>query len=200
MPYAPLVVRDYDPAWPRMYAETEAAILRAIGDQVAAIAHMAVPGLAAKPLIDVLVALRRFPADIALVREPLAGIGFVSVPKPWPDRYFFRRGRWGHGTHHLHVVAPDGEDWTRQLRFRDYLRAHPAAAARYAALKRDLAATFRTDRGGYTAAKGTVKLACHSGREAERGRVAAVRVRAQATTVVPVTACQVWKRAALVWR
>ncbi len=157
MSYAPLVVRDYDPAWPRMYAATEAAILRAIGEQVAAIAHSgstAVPGLAAKPLIDVLVALRRFPADIAPVREPLAGIGFASVPKPWPDRYFFRRGPWGHGTHHLHVVAPDGEDWTRQLLFRDYLRAHPAAAARYAALKRGLAATFQADRGGYTAAKG----------------------------------------------
>ncbi len=156
MTYAPLVVQDYDPRWPRMYADTKAEILRATGGTIAAIEHIgstAIPGLAAKPLIDILVALRRFPEDIEATIAPLAGIGFDYVPKPRPDRYFFRKGVWGQGTQHLHIVEFGGEDWTQQLLFRDYLTTHPELAKQYAALKRQLATRFGTDRRSYTEEK-----------------------------------------------
>jgi NAD-dependent deacetylase len=139
----PLEVVDYDPDWRHGY-EAEAEVVRAaLGAEVVAVEHMgstAVPGLAAKPVIDISVGLRR-----AQLSEDDVGamerLGYEYLGENGlPGRLFFRRNEAGRRTHHVHAVEHDGEHWHRHQAFRDYLRAHPEEAERYAAEKRRLAA------------------------------------------------------------
>lgn len=151
---------DYDARWPAMFAH-EANVLRATldPDLVIEIEHFgstAIAGLAAKPIIDILIAVRSLAAARAGFVDPLRQLGYVYwAENPKTDRLFFVKGMPPYGerrTHHVHVTEPDGELW-RRLRFRDYLRTHPADAARYERLKRELAQRHRTDREAYTDAK-----------------------------------------------
>lgn len=152
----PVSVADYDPRWASMFEEARAEIMGRCGAAVVAVEHIgstSVPGLAAKPIIDIMAGVESLDDARALV-GPLAALGFEYVPKSdFPGRRFFRRGLRGAGTHHLHVVELGGREWRRHLLLRDYLRAHPETAARYERLKRALAATHGPDRGAYTAAK-----------------------------------------------
>ena len=88
--------------------------------------------------------------------RPLEGLGYAFwADNPRQDRLFFVKGpppAAAHRTHHVHMAEPDVEMW-RRLPFRDYLRAHLEGAARYAALKRDLATRHAQDREAYTTAK-----------------------------------------------
>ncbi|MEN6410302.1 MAG: GrpB family protein [Anaerolineaceae bacterium] len=154
-----IVVADYDPAWARAFAEEKQRIQTAIGETLTGIEHVgstAVPGLAAKPVIDLLVGIRSL-ADAPRCVAPLAALGYRYIPEYEADlperRYFQRQNAEGEHTHHIHMVEPGSEFWRRHLLFRDYLRAHPETAVEYAALKRALAAQYRSDRAGYTDAK-----------------------------------------------
>jgi GrpB-like predicted nucleotidyltransferase (UPF0157 family) len=117
----------------------------------------AVPGLAAKPIIDILIAVMSLARAKATLVEPITSLGYVYwAENPKTDRMFFVKGMPPYGerrTHHVHITEPDGEMWRRRLAFRDYLRARPDEARRYEALKRDLAVRYPTDREGYTNAK-----------------------------------------------
>lgn len=155
-----VALAEYDPAWPAMYA-AEAARLRAAlpAGLVLAMEHFgstAIPGLVAKPVIDILVAVPSVEAARAVAVAPMEALGYAFwADNPKRDRLFFVKGlppAAPHRTHHVHMMERDGELW-RRLGFRDYLRAHPEEAARYAALKRELAARHREDREAYTAAK-----------------------------------------------
>lgn len=149
---APVEVVDYDPGWPARF-EAEAARLAELvpGLELHHIGSTAVPGLAAKPVIDMMAAT----ADLD---GPVAAL--VEAGYQYPEAYnaTLTGRRWlcypsaARRTHHLHLVA-DGEEFARRLRFRDALRADPGLAAEYAALKRDLAARMPDDREAYTAAK-----------------------------------------------
>ena len=115
----------------------------------------AVPGLAAKPVIDILIGVHRL-SDDRFFLPPLADLGYTYVPEHetvFPERRYLHRIVDGRHTHHLHMVKPASEFFRVQLRFRDILRAHPEEAARYAALKYDLAARFHDDREAYTNGK-----------------------------------------------
>jgi len=151
----------YDPVWVSLF-DTEAARLRAALDPglVAGIEHFgstAVPGLAAKPIIDILVAVTSLATAMATMVEPIKALGYAYwAENPKPDRMFFVKGMPPYGerrTHHVHITQPDGEMWRRRLPFRDYLRANPDEARRYETLKRDLATRFPADRERYTDAK-----------------------------------------------
>lgn len=151
---------EYDPRWPALFAE-EAVRLRAAldPDLVVGLEHFgstAIPGMAAKPIIDILIAVRSLAEARATFIEPLEELDYVFwADNPKPDRLFFVKGMPPYGerrTHHVHVVEPTAEPWQR-LGFRDYLRTHPAEAKRYAALKRKLANDHRSDREAYTDAK-----------------------------------------------
>jgi GrpB-like predicted nucleotidyltransferase (UPF0157 family) len=141
-----------------MFEEDRGKILGAVGEYVSAVEHIgstSVPGLAAKPIIDVMVAVRSL-SDAPACVGPLAAVGYEYVPKHeavMPERRFFRRGPSGAGTHHLHMVERSSAFWEEHLLFRDYLRARPEAAAEYERLKRELAARHGSDRGAYTDAK-----------------------------------------------
>lgn len=156
----PIQVVAYDPDWPRRFEGERARIEVAIGPWVEEIEHVgstAVPGLAAKPIIDIMVGvgtLEEAPACVAGLR----GLGYEYVPEfeeTLPDRRYLRKFDLdGHRTHQIHLVErSNSEWWNRHLLFRDYLRAHPETAAEYARLKCDLATRFRDDRAGYMDAK-----------------------------------------------
>jgi GrpB-like predicted nucleotidyltransferase (UPF0157 family) len=148
----------YDPSWPTRFEHEAAAIRVALGDgftyDVVHVGSTAVPGLAAKPIIDILLEVPDRACWPSLV-APLAGLGFVYwAENPDTSKMFFVKGMAPFGsrrTHHVHVHTPDVT--ASLVRFRDHLRAHPEDAARYEALKRDLAMRLPTDRDAYTKAK-----------------------------------------------
>lgn len=151
---------DYDPRWPAMYA-AEAARVRAVlpAGLVLAVEHFgstAIPGMDAKPVIDILVAVRSVQEAREHAVAPMEALGYAFwADNPKRDRLFFVKGlppAAPRRTHHVHMTELGGEMW-RRLLFRDYLRAHLEEAGRYAILKRDLAARYSTDREAYTAAK-----------------------------------------------
>ena len=153
-----VIIADYDPRWPVLYREEEARILDAIGHILVGLEHVgstSVPGLAAKPIIDIMAGID----SLDNAREciaPLQGIGYEYVPEHeaiMPERRYFRKGPDNARTHHLHMVELDSPFWIRHILFRDYLRTHPEEADHYARLKRELAARYGTDRLGYQDAK-----------------------------------------------
>lgn len=154
----PVVIVDYDPRWPEAYERARLDIVAAGGGDVVAVEHVgstAVPGLSAKPIIDIMAGVRCL-ADVERFRPALEAAGYVYHPEMEqfiPDRRYFTKGSGGVSVQHLHVAEHGGEFWERHLLFRDYLRAHPEARAAYDRLKRQLAARFRDDRPAYTDAK-----------------------------------------------
>ena len=151
----PITIEDYDPLWPVRFEMLRAPIAAALGPLAAAIEHVgstAVPGLAAKPIIDIDVLLT-CSADLAGAVTALAPLGYrhegdlgIVGPesfRPLPDTF----------PHHLYVCLPHSAEFHRHLTFRDHLRAHAQDASAYALLKRQLAAKFATDRAAYTQAK-----------------------------------------------
>jgi len=134
----PIVIADYDPKWPDMF-ETEALRLRdALEGLALGIEHVgstSVPGLAAKPVIDIQVSVANLePTDA--YRIPLEALGYTYATLPFP--FFHKPAGWPH-THHVHVREAGGHDARRTVAFRDWLRSHPADREAYEALKRDLA-------------------------------------------------------------
>jgi len=148
----------YDNEWPRQFERERALLQDALGPAVAAIEHIgstAVPGLIAKPIIDIMIGLADFdPADRLV--PSLVKRGYTYIPQ-YEDLMPFRRylEKWQEGrcTHHLHMVALGGEFWIRHLAFRDRLRREPAAAAAYAALKTGFALRDWRDGNEYAEAK-----------------------------------------------
>ncbi len=152
----PVIIADYDPAWPEQFGEIAGRVRAAFADApLAAVEHIgstAVPGLAAKPIIDlnVVVPTRE---DVPGAITRLSTLGYVHEG----DRGITGRDAFrcppGTAWHHLYVCASGNAEHCRQIAFRDYLRASPDEARRYAALKRELAQRFRQDRPAYSEGK-----------------------------------------------
>ena len=148
-------VVPYDPAWPEAFAAERARLLELVGpDLPIALEHIgstAVPGLPAKPVIDILAG---FPAGVPVAPfvAALRDAGYDHRgPNGIPGREYFRRGE--PRRFHLHLVARLGPLWRDHLAFRDALRARPALRDEYAALKLALAERFPHDRASYTSGK-----------------------------------------------
>jgi GrpB-like predicted nucleotidyltransferase (UPF0157 family) len=151
-----------DPNWPAWFL-AESAHLRSVlpADLLGRIEHVgstAVPGLVAKPIVDMLVEITDPERARRLLPEVLPPPAYDYFWKPpnspggRPYSWLIRRDGAGRRTHHLHCVPADHDFWDT-IRFRDRLRADPQAKGAYADLKRDLADRFRTDREGYTSSK-----------------------------------------------
>jgi amidohydrolase len=171
----PVVIVDYDPAWPRRFEAERELILHACGeDAFVAVEHVgstAVPGLAAKPIVDIMPGVRSLD-DAPRIIERLTTVGYNYVPEyesDLPERRYLHKDVNGERAFHLHIVQPDSDFWERHLLFRDYLRSHPEAARAYEALKRELAERHGTDRVGYTDAKAHFVRECEAKARAERG-------------------------------
>jgi GrpB-like predicted nucleotidyltransferase (UPF0157 family) len=152
---SPVEIVDHDPAWAGVFADLGATLRDAIGDVSLRIDHVgstAVPGLAAKPVIDIQISVRRLePVDA--YRQPLDRLGYLyRADNPERTKRYFREPP-GQRRTHLHVRRLGSFSQQFPLLFRDYLRSHPPAAAEYADVKRRCAALFRHDRSGYVEAK-----------------------------------------------
>lgn len=149
-------IAGYDPAWPGAYERERVAILGALGDLVFAIEHVgstSVPGLGAKPIIDIMIGVRDL-ADHARCVAPLQSLGYEHKGEfGIPGRLYFRKLIDGLRTHHIHLVEHGCDFWERHLLFRDYLRRHPQEVRQYQEMKARLAAQYGEDRIGYTEAK-----------------------------------------------
>jgi len=140
-----IAIVAYDPAWPRLFEAERDRIRNVLGARALRIDHhgsTSVPGLAAKPVIDIQISLRQLHPIDAYDRL-LARLEYVHVPHP-DDAFcpfFHRPAAWPH-THHIHVVRSGGDEERRTLAFRDYLREHDDARRAYEDLKRRLAGRF----------------------------------------------------------
>lgn len=137
----------YDPAWPAAFDAEAERIRRALGDVALRIDHhgsTAVPGLGAKPVIDIQISVLAL-QPLSTYGAALEGIGYVHLPHADDSRcpFFHRPPGWPH-SHHVHVVERGGIEERRTLAFRDYLRSHPGVAREYEDLKRAIAARMPT--------------------------------------------------------
>ncbi|MDA5557151.1 GrpB family protein [Shimia sp. MMG029] len=144
-----VLVVEHDPAWAAGFAQEAEAIHAALGAEAIELHHIgstSVPGLVAKPILDLLGEV----ADLAAVDAAAAqfealgyeAMGELGIPG---RRYFRKMDGAGQRSHHLHVFERGSAHVVRHLAFRGYLCAHPAVAADYGALKRALIAEGRGD-------------------------------------------------------
>jgi GrpB-like predicted nucleotidyltransferase (UPF0157 family) len=154
--FEPVEIAEYDPAWPVAFERERARINDAMGGHTVAIEHVgstAVPGLGAKPIIDIMIGLRGLD-DVDECVGPLEALGYEFKGEfGIPGRFYFRKIVAGNRSRQIHMVQHGSAFWERHILFRDYLRENPQAAREYEDLKVRLAAEFRTDREGYTEAK-----------------------------------------------
>jgi GrpB-like predicted nucleotidyltransferase (UPF0157 family) len=139
-----IVIAPYDPAWPALFAAEAARIRESFGRHAMRIEHVgstAVPGLAAKPVIDIQVSVQSL-ASREFFDGLLKQLGYTHFPLGDFDRVypFFKRPYTWPSTHHVHLCVSGSEQEQDHIAFRDYLRCNPAAAAAYVELKRGLAA------------------------------------------------------------
>jgi len=142
-----IVISDYDVEWQTEYHREATALQSALYGVVTACHHIgstAVPGLAAKPIIDILMEV--LDLDVLDLRtEALRRLGYEALGENGiPDRRFYQKGGDAR-THHVHAFRTGGADIHRHLCFRDYLIEHPEDALAYAELKRRLAASFHNE-------------------------------------------------------
>ena len=153
----------YDPNWPRMFAQERDHLLGSLPrGMIGRIEHFgstAIPGLAAKPIVDMLVEVSSLDETKSRIVPVLEGQGYDYFWRPTrgddvPPFYawFIKRDAAGVRTHHIHMIEKDFEQWERLL-FRDYLNEHPKVAKEYEALKLRLASVYPNDRVAYTDGK-----------------------------------------------
>jgi GrpB-like predicted nucleotidyltransferase (UPF0157 family) len=145
---------EYDERWPATFAAESSRILAAVAERPLALEHVgstAVPGLCAKPVLDILAG---HPARVRVMDYvgPLERAGYEHRGDAGiVGHQFFRRGQ--PRAYHIHLVVLGGRLWRQYLAFRDHLRSEPDAAARYADLKRRLASQYPRDREAYISGK-----------------------------------------------
>jgi GrpB-like predicted nucleotidyltransferase (UPF0157 family) len=153
-----VVVVEYNPQWPSFYEQEKEQILSLIADNIIAIEHIgstSVPGLGAKPVIDMMVGLRSL-TEAANCIAPLQSLGYEYVPEfeeIIPERRFFRKYDSEYSGYHVHVVETTSQFWEDLILFRDRLIKYPQIAQEYYQLKQVLAEKYRRDRHAYVNAK-----------------------------------------------
>ena len=157
-PMSGVTIEPYCDGWPAVFHAVKAEILLVFAPNAPAIEHIgstSVTGLAAKPVIDVMLGVAEF-KDVEEKIPALSQIGYNYIPKyekELPMRRYFVKSALGALRVHLHSVEVNGRLWQEHLKFRDTLRADPKLAAEYQALKFGLAHEFAMDKSAYTAAK-----------------------------------------------
>jgi GrpB-like predicted nucleotidyltransferase (UPF0157 family) len=153
---AAIEVIAYDPAWPAKFAHEQEILKSLLAPWlVAAIEHVgstAVPGLVAKPVIDILAPVESLEATRDAI-QVVSAAGYMYYPYKAEEMHWFCKPSPAHRTHHLHVVPRGSALWRDNLTFRDALRRDPELSAKYGRLKLELAQRFRHDREAYTEAK-----------------------------------------------
>lgn len=148
-----IIIEPYNLNWHTEFLNEKEKFIALLEKDILKIEHIgstSVEGLDAKPLIDMMIGVK----DLKVVDhwiEPMQTIGYEYVfHKHFPQRRFFRKGKWRAGTHHLHVYTYGGEEWKNNLLFRDFMRNHEWARMEYQRLKQELAMKYPFDRVSYT--------------------------------------------------
>ncbi len=149
-------VVDYDPSWSVAFQQEAALLVEIFHEELVAIYHIgstAVPGLPAKPVIDMMPVVRDI-SRVDLFGSDMAAAGYYAWGEHgMPGRRLFTKGGDEHRTHNVHIFAAGNADVDRHLSFRDYLRAHPLVAHEYARLKVEMAKQFPNDITAYNKGK-----------------------------------------------
>ena len=148
-------VVDYRDAWPALFAEEAEQIKAVLGDEAVRLHHVgstSVPGLRAKPILDILVEVRDI-ERIDAYNGAMAKLGYLGNGENGiPERRYFQKGG-DDRTHHVHMFEQGHPEAMRHLLFRDYLRAHPEAVQQYGDIKTEGARLYTWDINGYMAHK-----------------------------------------------
>ena len=174
----PVTLVEHDPRWADRFSEErdllEPVLSRWLLGGIHHVGSTAVPGLDAKPIIDILAGVQDLPNSLDAI-EPLAALEYRYAPYRTDEMHWFCKPDPTRRTHHLHLVPSTSPRFEAELAFRDHLRAHPRRAAEYGALKRRLAVRFRHDRQAYTDAKASFITATLRNQTPERPQESRVR-------------------------
>jgi len=162
----------YDHRWPDLFSALRGRLNRALGDHILSVHHVgstAVPGLAAKPVLDVLIGVSDLQEAVVCI-PPLATLGFEYGPDDdIAERHWFRGRRGGLRIHHLSLAEPVSTYFVDALAFRDALRSLPELAREYTDLKTELVARHVPGRALHTGKTEFVRRALEARRTADRG-------------------------------
>ena len=151
-----LELREWDPRWQEVFAALHSALTTRLGDRILGVEHVgstSVPGLAAKPILDILVGVPNLEQSLGLIPE-LTAMGFDLGPEDdIPDRHYFRKSSDGLRTHHLSLAEPESQHYHDSIAFRNALRRSPDLAASYAELKGGLMRKHPVDSLSYMGGK-----------------------------------------------
>ena len=167
----PVRLEPYSPHWAERFKGERGLLLEALGDKARDIQHFgstSVPGLSAKPTVDIMVGIVSFPWQHDSLLERL-DYRFYKAPNPKWRVYLKPYGRDVRG-YHLHIVPVYSDHWRTHLLFRDYLRTHPEAATSYAVEKARLAKEYSGRRGSYQVGKKKIVEALMARAEAWQGK------------------------------
>jgi len=146
----------HHPKWPEHFSKEQQLLFRILGEKALDISHIgstSIPGMPAKPILDILAAVKML-SDVEAFTQDLNKIGYEDKGDGGvPGRRFFVKGTEAKRTHHLNFCELNSFFWRSHIAFRDYLEQHPEIAREYSALKQGLADIFPNDRGSYTAGK-----------------------------------------------
>ena len=152
----PIELVPYDITWPAQFSAEQAILTETLKQWLAgSIEHVgstAIPGLVAKPIIDIMAPVRSLQNSAAAI-EAATATGYVYYPYKADIMHWFCKPTPAHRTHHLHLVPKESTLWFDRLLFRNELRQNKALANEYAALKQHLAKQFSLDREAYTKEK-----------------------------------------------
>lgn len=147
----------YDFHWKKEFKEERKILKKVLGDKAVDIQHVgstSIPGMRAKPIIDISVGVKSMRGSENLI--PLfEAVGYEYRPNfgGADIQLLFVRGEEKNRTHYIHVMKYKGSIWNNDLLFRDFLKTHKDWAEKYSLLKENLANKFANDRGKYTASK-----------------------------------------------
>jgi GrpB-like predicted nucleotidyltransferase (UPF0157 family) len=155
----------HDPKWAQCFKDERDLLFRIIGEKIVNAQHIgstSIPGMPAKPIIDILLAVKAL-ADVEALASHLSKVGYQDKGTGGvPGRRYFVKGGETERTHHLNFCEMNSSFWVSHIAFRDYLIQHPEIVGEYSALKRVLADKFPNDRAAYSAGKqGFVQFVLH---------------------------------------
>lgn len=156
MKQATVELSEYDPEWPQKFHVEKDLLMKTIGHWnfggVEHVGSTAVPGLIAKPVVDIMFGVRSLEESKPTI-SLLADIGYVYSPYKQHLMHWFCKPSDAFRTHHLHLISYQSPLWKERVCFRDLLRSNKQIASAYAALKTDLAVKYKDDRESYTSNK-----------------------------------------------
>lgn len=145
---------SYEPSWPHLFLAEKERLLASLGNDILDVQHIgstSIPGMLAKPILDIGVAVANF-EEAACCIPLMERLGYsYKGENGIPRRHYFVKGE--PRTHHLHMLEVASEEWKHHLLFRDYLRENPEVMRAYVELKQRLAAQFVADRQAYQSGK-----------------------------------------------